>query len=92
MHVEILRQQFLATDILEWLAFLFGIAQVVLAWQNKRINFYAGIVSVSLYTYVFAQHGLYAESMLNAYYVIISTWGIFQWKKQTQANPKAITH
>jgi nicotinamide mononucleotide transporter len=63
-HIE---QQLKATTIIEWLAFLFGVAQVILALKNKAINFYAGILSVCLYIYVFYTYGLYAESILNLY-------------------------
>ncbi|MGI9191491.1 MAG: nicotinamide riboside transporter PnuC [Chitinophagaceae bacterium] len=92
MEFEILRQQFIATGIIEWLAFGLGIAQVVLAWQNQRANFYVGLLSVSLYTYVFAYSGLYAESALNAYYAIISVWGILQWQQKKNESPKPITY
>lgn len=92
MDVDILYQQFIATGIIEWLAFGLGVAQVVLAWQNQRANFYAGILSVSLYTYVFAYSGLYAESALNAYYAIISVWGILQWQQKKNESPKPITY
>lgn len=45
-------------------------------------NFYAGIVSVILYCYVFYQYGLYAESSLNLYYLMVSVWGLVVWKKK----------
>lgn len=56
---------------------------MVLAWQNKTSNFIAGLLSVLLYTYLFYSNGLYAESMLNAYYVLISIAGLWMWKRQT---------
>jgi nicotinamide mononucleotide transporter len=73
------------TPLLEWLAFVFGVAQVVLAWQNKSSNFVAGLLSVLLYTYLFYTNGLYAESVLNAYYVLISIIGLWMWKRQIVA-------
>lgn len=75
-------QQFKDTGSWEWIAFIFGVLQVVLAWRNIYWNFYAGIVSVMLYSYVFYAYGLYAESMLNIYYLLISIWGLLVWKKK----------
>jgi nicotinamide mononucleotide transporter len=77
--------QFKTTSWIEWLAFVFGVAQVILAQMNKTINFYAGMISVVLYCYVFYLFGLYAESMLNVYYLLISLLGIFYW--QTKESP-----
>lgn len=81
--------------MLEWIAFVFALAQVVLALFNTRLNFVAGIISVTLYTWLFYTAGLFAESILNAYYLGISIWGILYWKsgmnqerKISQANKK----
>ena len=81
-----IRQQLQATTLIEWLAFGFGVAQVVLALKNKTINFYAGIISVCLYIYVFYSYGLYAESILNLYYLMVSVAGIFLWQQKDQAS------
>ena len=81
-----IQQQLKATTIIEWLAFLFGVAQVILALKNKAINFYAGILSVCLYIYVFYTYGLYAESILNLYYLFVSVAGIFLWQQKNQAS------
>lgn len=81
--LQTIASQLRETPLLEWLAFLLGVAQVVLAWQNKTSNFIAGLLSVLLYTYLFYSNGLYAESMLNAYYVLISIAGLWMWKRQT---------
>jgi len=59
---------------------------VVLALKNQTTNFYAGIVSVSLYIYVFYSFGLYAESILNIYYLIVSIMGIFLWQQEIRAS------
>lgn len=82
--------QFFSTPPLEWIAFFFGVAQVVLAWKNKVANFYVGAISVMLYTYLFYENGLYAEALLNAYYLAISLGGIFIWQKSKQQQVLAI--
>ena len=66
------------------MAFLFGVLQVFLALKNKTINFYAGIISVCFYTYVFYDFKLYAESLLNFYYLITSILGLFLWQQKSQ--------
>ena len=63
---------------------MFGVAQVLLAWKNKTLNFYAGIISVGLYIYVFYTYGLFAESILNIYYLLVSIAGIFLWQEKNK--------
>lgn len=82
-------QQLKATPFAEWAAFVFGVLQVTLALGNRRLNFLAGLISVGLYTMLFYEAGLFAESILNAYYVLISIAGWVAWSGSGQA--KAIT-
>lgn len=84
--LQLLIQQFKQTTWLEWLAFSFALLQVVLAWRNHILNFYAGILSVSLYIFLFYQAGLFAESALNIYYLFISVWGIVLWQSNQKEN------
>jgi len=77
-----LLQQFKATQPIEWVAFSFAILQVVFAYLNKTINFLFGAISVCLYTYIFFEYSLLAESILNAYYFIISVYGLILWNKK----------
>lgn len=71
--------QFKQTSVLEWYAFVLGIAQVWLARYNLRVNFLAGASSAGIFTWLFMISGLYAESCLNAYYVVISFIGYWMW-------------
>lgn len=77
--------QLIETSWAEWLAFSFGVGQVVLAWLHKSWNFWLGLFSVCIYTFLYYQSGLYAESLLNLYYIFISIWGIFAWQSKTKA-------
>lgn len=81
---EHILQQVFATTPLEWMAFVFGLTQVVLARLNLRLNFVAGLLSVLGYTVVFMQAHLYAESLLNAYYTVISVWGWWHWSRSEE--------
>jgi len=71
--------QLKASTLAEWLAFGLGVLQVGLALFNRRANFVAGILSVAIYTWLFYEAGLYAESLLNAYYFVISIAGLLYW-------------
>lgn len=81
---EHILQQVFATTPLEWMAFVFGVTQVVLARLNLRLNFVAGLLSVLGYTVVFMQAHLYAESLLNSYYAVISVWGWWHWSRSEE--------
>jgi len=83
--LESLLQQFKATQPIEWVAFSFAILQVAFAYLNRPINFLFGAISVCLYTYIFFEYSLLAESILNAYYFIISIYGLILWNNKQAA-------
>jgi len=68
----------------EWLGFGFGLLQVILARVQRSINFFAGLISVSCYIWVFYGSGLYAECLLNMYYWLMSIWGLIRWNHAAQ--------
>lgn len=53
--------------------------QVVLAKNNKSINYLFGIAGVLLTLIVMFEAGLYAEFTLNIYYLVMSIYGWFYW-------------
>lgn len=75
-------QQLKDTDLLQWTGVLFGIAEVVLARANKIALYPAGIISVSISGYILFQAGLYAECLLNGYYLLMSFYGWWLWLKR----------
>lgn len=82
-------QQLKDTDALQWLAVLLGVAEVLLAKANKILLYPAGIAATLLSVYILLQAGLYAESLLNGYYVVMSTYGWWYWiKKKDQPTVK----
>lgn len=70
------------TDSLQWIAVTLGIAEVFLAKANKLALYPVGILSTLLSIYILLQVGLYAESLLNVYYVIMSIYGWWYWVKK----------
>jgi nicotinamide mononucleotide transporter len=52
----------------------FSIRQSILLWP-------LGLISSAIYVYVFCKAGIYADMGLQMYYVIISIFGWYNWKK-----------
>lgn len=67
------------TGIVEWFAVLFGIAEVLLAKRNNIWLYPTGIVSIMLSMYLFFHVHLYAEALLNLYYLLMSIYGWYLW-------------
>jgi nicotinamide mononucleotide transporter len=78
----LLWQQIRDTDSLQWLAVAFAVAEVLLAKANKIWLYPAGIIATVLSVYILLQAGLYAESLLNGYYFIMSVYGWWYWTKK----------
>lgn len=71
--------QLLQTTITEVIAVLFGVASVILANRNSVLLYPTGIISTSLYLYIMTSVGLYAEALLNGYYLAMSIYGWVRW-------------
>ncbi|MEI8279530.1 MAG: nicotinamide riboside transporter PnuC [Bacteroidota bacterium] len=80
------------TSFWEWIAVVLAIAEVLLAWRNSVWLYPAGIISTALYIYLMAAVHLYAESVLNVYYLIMSIYGWLLWVKRKEHAPIPITH
>ena len=77
-------------DLLQWVAVIFGVAEVLLAWKNNILLYPAGIISTVLTIYIFARSKLYAESVLNGYYFVMSIYGWWHWHKRRNEPPLPI--
>lgn len=84
-------QQLKAVPVLEWLGVSFGVAEVLLARANKIWLYPCGIVSVVISTYIFFHSGLYAESALNLYYLVMSIYGWWWWQRRKDHEAPAVT-
>jgi len=67
------------TSLLEYLGVGFGVVQVLLAKSNKLLLYPFGIASVLITLYVLYDAGLYAEVLLNLYYLLMSIYGWWHW-------------
>lgn len=84
-------QQLKATDALNWTAVLLGVTEVLLARANKIWLYPTGIASTLLSAYILFTAGLFAESLLNGYYVVMSIYGWWYWIRRKGAPAVRIT-
>jgi nicotinamide mononucleotide transporter len=87
LFIEQLRQ----TSILEWVAVSFGVAEVLLAKVNNIWLYPTGIVGTVLGISILITAGLYAESALNFYYVVMSVYGWVHWIRKKGSPPVKVT-
>ncbi len=89
--INLLIQQLQQTTLLEWIAVILGVAEVLLARVNNVWLYPTGIAGTLVGTYVLLMTGLYAESVLNVYYVVMSIYGWVFWITKRGANPVKIS-
>jgi nicotinamide mononucleotide transporter len=79
---DLLIAQLKETTLLQWLAVLLGIAEVLLARSNNIWLYPTGILSTLISIYLLMEVNLYADSALNVYYVVMSVYGWMYWLKK----------
>jgi len=89
--LKLFNEQLVHTGLIEWLAVGFGISEVLLAKKNSIWLYPTGIVSILLSMYLLLHVGLYAETLLNIYYLVMSVYGWMIWKKRAALPPLAIS-
>jgi nicotinamide mononucleotide transporter len=65
----------------EALAVLLGVVYVLLILKRKRLGWVAGALSSSIYVYLAARAHLPMQSVLQAYYVVMSFYGWYSWTR-----------
>jgi len=76
-------EQWQHTTMLEIIAVIFAVLQVLLAYYNKVLTYPAGIISTAIYTWLFGlKTGLYADASLNLYYFLMSIYGWLVWSRK----------
>jgi len=83
--------QLFATGWLQWLAFILGVAEVLFARVNNIWLYPTGIVSTLLSIYILLAAGLYADSFLNGYYLVMSIYGWQHWLTKNNLPPIKIS-
>lgn len=79
------------TTLWEWLAVILGVAEVLLAKINNIWLYPTGIAGTIIGIYILMIAGLYAESALSIYYIVMSVYGWVHWIKRRDAPPVKIT-
>jgi nicotinamide mononucleotide transporter len=79
------------TTLLEWGAVLLGVAEVLLAKVNNVLLYPAGIAGTLTGIYLLLVAGLYAESALNVYYLVMSIYGWTSWMTKRNEPPIKIS-
>lgn len=93
MHnlISLFIEQIKETTWVQWLAVALGVAEVLLARVNNIWLYPAGILGTSIAIYLLLDVGLYAESILNGYYVVMSVYGWVYWIKKKNEPPVKIS-
>jgi nicotinamide mononucleotide transporter len=89
--IQLFIEQIHQTTIWEWLAVLLGVAEVLLAKVNNIWLYPTGIAGTFIGIYILLMAGLYAESALNVYYLVMSVYGWYYWLKKRNGPPVKIT-
>lgn len=84
-------QQLQQTTLLEWLAVSLAVTEVLLARVNNVWLYPTGIAGTLIGIYVLLTAGLYAESALNVYYVVMSVYGWIFWLTKRGSSTVKIT-
>ncbi len=77
---------------LEFGANLFTAMAIFLAGRNSVHTWWAGIVGCSLFALLFYQANLYADVLLQAFFLITSVLGWWQWVRGAGGSPLPISH
>jgi len=93
IHVDwhLLWQQVVDTPWLQWVAVSLGVAEVLFAKANKIWLYPTGIMGTLLSIYILFLAGLFAECLLNGYYVVMSIYGWWYWVKKKNLPPVKIS-
>jgi nicotinamide mononucleotide transporter len=94
MHqwVELLTEQIRQTTLIEWLAVILGVAEVLLARKNNILLYPAGIGGSAITILLFLKAGLFADAGLSLYYVILSIYGWIVWSRRENEPPLQIAY
>jgi len=79
--LEGIKEGFIATSLLEWIAVLTGVIYVILAAKKSIWCWSFAIISAGLYVYLCYDLNLYLESFLQLFYVLMAIAGWYFWNQ-----------
>jgi nicotinamide mononucleotide transporter len=71
--------------MLEWLGVVTGILYVWLAAKQSLYCWPVSLINLGIYFYIFLTHGLYADSGLQVFYLGLTLYGWWYWKRPSDA-------
>lgn len=85
--IHYVQTEWQASSYWEMIAVVFGMVEVLLAYRNNKWLYAAGLISTSIYVWLYSRPevGLYAYSLLNIYYVLLSIYGWILWSRPGKA-------
>lgn len=89
--MSLLLEQIKATSLLEWIAVAFGVSEVLLARKNNVLLYPMGIIGILCSGFLLFDAKLYAETLLNGYYLVMSIYGWAMWKNRSSSGASQIT-
>ncbi len=90
--LQILLEQIRETGWLQWVAVFFGVAEVLLAKRNNVLLYPAGLIGTVLSIVLLLEAQLYAETLLNIYYIVMSIYGWWFWLRKRNEPAVPITY
>ncbi len=79
----------IAENIVEIFGAVAGIAYVILEIKRNILLWPLGIITSAVYIYVFGHNGFYANMGLQVYYLVISFYGWYMWRRAQSAELRA---
>ncbi len=89
---ELFIQQLSHTDAIQWAILILGVWEVFLAKANNIFLYPTGIGATLLSVAVLFKAQLFAESLLNIYYLVMSIYGWWFWISRTDKPPVKISY
>jgi nicotinamide mononucleotide transporter PnuC len=77
---------------IELIGTIAGLLSVWWATRNNIFTWYIGFVNVLAFLLIFFQVQLYADVLLQVFYLFATAYGLWKWNAQTQQEELSITH
>jgi nicotinamide mononucleotide transporter len=89
--LDLLREQVMHIDAIQCAVLVLGVSEVLLARGNNILLYPAGIAATTLSVYSLFGAQLYAESLLNLYYLVMSIYGWWYWTTRKNEVPVQVS-
>ena len=89
--LELFKQELVNIDAIQVAVLVLGVSEVLLARANNIWLYPTGIASVTLAIFSLFKVGLYAECLLQGYYLVMSVYGWWYWSTKKNNVPVPVT-